>query len=77
MTFSFVDIDRRFTESVAALRAEMAGAPMPGRARTSCTEGSRRLTRVDFFVYSRDAPGTERLRDDDQLLKEHWSYIQL
>ena len=35
-----------------------------------------RLRRVlDFFVYSRDAPGTEALRDDDELLEEHWSYM--
>jgi len=30
---------------------------------------------LDFFVYSRDAPGTEALRDDDDLLEEHWSYM--
>jgi uncharacterized protein len=30
---------------------------------------------MDFFVYSRDAPGTEALRDDDALLEEHWSYM--
>ncbi len=30
--------------------------------------------RVDFFVYSRDAPGTT-LRDDSELLEEHWSYM--
>jgi uncharacterized protein YciI len=30
---------------------------------------------LDFFVYSRDAPGTEALRDDDVLLEEHWSYM--
>lgn len=30
---------------------------------------------LDFFVYSRDAPGTEALRDDDELLEEHWSYM--
>ena len=37
---------------------------------------SPRLRRVlDFFVYSRDAPGTEALRDDDELLEEHWSYM--
>ena len=30
---------------------------------------------LDFFVYSRDAPGTEGLRDDDELLEEHWSYM--
>ena len=29
----------------------------------------------DFFVYSRDAPGTAALRDDDALLEEHWSYM--
>lgn len=29
----------------------------------------------DFFVYSRDAPGTAHLRDDDALLEEHWSYM--
>jgi uncharacterized protein len=31
---------------------------------------------VDFFVYSRDAPGTESLRDDSDLLEEHWSYME-
>jgi uncharacterized protein YciI len=30
---------------------------------------------MDFFVYSRDAPGIEALRDDDDLLEEHWSYM--
>ena len=30
---------------------------------------------LDFFVYSRDAPGTAALRDDDELLEEHWSYM--
>jgi uncharacterized protein YciI len=30
---------------------------------------------MDFFVYSRDAPGTEALRGDDVLLEEHWSYM--
>jgi uncharacterized protein len=30
---------------------------------------------VDFFVYSRDAPGSEPLRDDADLLEEHWSYM--
>jgi uncharacterized protein len=29
---------------------------------------------VDFFVYSRDAAGTT-LRDDEELLEEHWSYM--
>jgi uncharacterized protein YciI len=29
---------------------------------------------VDFFVYSRDAPGTT-LRDDSELLEAHWSYM--
>jgi uncharacterized protein len=28
---------------------------------------------MDFFVYSRDAPGTQALRD--VLLEEHWSYM--
>jgi uncharacterized protein YciI len=28
-----------------------------------------------FFVYSRDAPGTAALRDDHDLLEEHWSYM--
>jgi hypothetical protein len=27
------------------------------------------------FIYSRDAPGTEALRDDDDLREEHWSYM--
>ena len=30
---------------------------------------------MDFFVYSRDAQGTEALRADDALLEEHWSYM--
>jgi uncharacterized protein YciI len=30
---------------------------------------------VDFFVYSRDAAGTADLRDDQELLEEHWSYM--
>jgi hypothetical protein len=30
---------------------------------------------LDFFVYSRDASGTEALRDDDELLEEYWSYM--
>jgi uncharacterized protein len=30
---------------------------------------------VDFFVYSRDAPGAGALRDDDELLEEHWAYM--
>jgi uncharacterized protein len=29
---------------------------------------------MDFFVYSRDVAGTA-LRDDDELLEEHWSYM--
>jgi uncharacterized protein YciI len=30
---------------------------------------------MDFFIYSRDAPGTKALRDDAELLEEHWSYM--
>jgi uncharacterized protein YciI len=30
---------------------------------------------LDFFVYSRDAPDSERLREDGDLLEEHWSYM--
>jgi uncharacterized protein len=30
---------------------------------------------LDVFVYSRDAPGTAALRDDDELLERHWSYM--
>jgi hypothetical protein len=30
---------------------------------------------LDFFVYSRDAAGTAELRDDQELLEEHWSYM--
>jgi uncharacterized protein len=29
----------------------------------------------DFFVYSRDAAGAAALRDDDELLEAHWSYM--
>jgi uncharacterized protein YciI len=30
---------------------------------------------LDFFVYSRDATDTADLRDDQELLEEHWSYM--
>jgi uncharacterized protein len=30
---------------------------------------------LDFLVYSRDAAETVALRDDDELLEEHWSYM--
>jgi uncharacterized protein len=30
---------------------------------------------LDFFVYSRDATGAGALRDDDELLEAHWSYM--
>jgi hypothetical protein len=30
---------------------------------------------MEFFVYSRDAAGTGELRDDLELLEEHWSYM--
>ena len=30
---------------------------------------------MDFFVYSRDAAGAAELRDDLELLEEHWSYM--
>jgi uncharacterized protein YciI len=30
---------------------------------------------LDFFVYSRDAPGTAALRDDHELLERHWAYM--
>jgi uncharacterized protein YciI len=30
---------------------------------------------VDVFVYSRDAPDAGPLRDDEELLEEHWSYM--
>jgi uncharacterized protein len=30
---------------------------------------------LDFFVYSRDAPGAAELRDDPELLEQHWSYM--
>ena len=30
---------------------------------------------VDVFVFSRDAAGTARLRNDEELLEEHWSYM--
>jgi uncharacterized protein len=30
---------------------------------------------LDFFVYSRDAAGAAALRDDDELLERHWSYM--
>jgi uncharacterized protein len=30
---------------------------------------------LDFFVFSRDAAGNAQLRDDHELLEEHWSYM--
>ena len=30
---------------------------------------------MDFFVFSRDAAETAELRDDHELLEEHWSYM--
>jgi uncharacterized protein YciI len=30
---------------------------------------------MDFFVYSRDGPGAEASRHDDDLLEQHWSYM--
>ena len=30
---------------------------------------------LDFFVYSRDAADAAELRDDPELLEEHWSYM--
>ena len=30
---------------------------------------------LDFFVYSRDAPDVAELRDDPELLEQHWSYM--
>lgn len=30
---------------------------------------------MDFFVYSRDAADSARLRDDQELLEQHWSYM--
>lgn len=35
----------------------------------------RLVLQMDFFVYSRDADGTAGLRDDQELLEEHWSYM--
>ena len=35
----------------------------------------RLLRRLDFFVYSRDTAEAAVLRDDDELLEEHWSYM--
>jgi uncharacterized protein YciI len=31
---------------------------------------------MDFFVYSRDAADAAHLRDDHELLEEHWSYME-
>ena len=36
---------------------------------------SRLPLQLDFFVYSRDAPSSAELRDDRDLLEEHWSYM--
>jgi uncharacterized protein YciI len=36
---------------------------------------ARLLLQMDFFVYSRDQVDTADLRDDQELLEEHWSYM--
>ena len=33
------------------------------------------VLQLDFFVYSRDAADSAGLRDDEELLEEHWSYM--
>ena len=46
------------------------------RGGSRCGSRPRRLRlALDFFVYSRDAAGTAELRDDLELLEEHWSYM--
>jgi uncharacterized protein len=42
--------------------------PLPERLR-------RLQLLLDFFVYSRDAAGMAALRDNQELLAEHWSYM--
>jgi hypothetical protein len=34
------------------------------------------LLQLDFLVYSRDAADAAELRDDRELLEEHWSYME-
>jgi uncharacterized protein len=36
---------------------------------------ARLLLQMDFFVYSRDQVDAADLRDDQELLEEHWSYM--
>jgi uncharacterized protein YciI len=43
--------------------------------RWSLLRRARLPLQLDFFVYSRDAAGTSALRDDQELLEEHWSYM--
>jgi uncharacterized protein len=50
-------------------------APGFAEQTTAGLSPSTLATRMDFFVYSRDASGTEALRNDDDLLEEHWSYM--
>jgi uncharacterized protein len=59
----------------ATRRAFGDEGPLSGLAPGGLIRPSRLRRVLDFFVYSRDAPGTAALRDDDQLLEEHWLYM--
>jgi uncharacterized protein YciI len=52
-----------------------ASAPPARRAKDCSVPGARLRLQLDFFVYSRDALNTANLRDDQELLEEHWSYM--
>jgi uncharacterized protein YciI len=48
-----------------------------GQTRSRHRPRARLPLQLDFFVYSRDAADTADLRDDQELLEEHWSYMDM
>lgn len=73
-------VDWLLTELGAQARVVEVGAgtgssPRSTSPRRTCFGARTRVGRMDFFVYSRDAPGAGPLRDDRDLLERHWSYM--
>src|SRR5829696_4209793 len=60
----------------AAHHLDAGSTPVPGRrAGSLCVTVHLGCDALDFFVYSRDAAGAGSLRADEELLEEHWSYM--
>jgi hypothetical protein len=58
------------------LRPHANASPVEQDRGTGALRPRSRLTlQLDFFVYSRDAADTRELRDDQELLEKHWSYM--